>query len=134
MTNSMKILFFILFTQTVSAKLYLNVSVLVKKGVNLGITLASELHSVEEVRPEVPIIIKMKNGVEIEIVANLQNVNETYGPSENVMVIGKITNEKSEVIRDFSEEKIAIPLYHQHLISQEKDNQKIELRIQPEIR
>tara|TARA_R110002072_G_scaffold534_2_gene3562 strand:+ start:102390 stop:102803 length:414 start_codon:yes stop_codon:yes gene_type:complete len=137
MTNTMKILFFLLFTQAVSAKLYLNVSILVKKGVNLGITLASELQSVEEIRPEVPVIIKMKNGVIIEIQASFENIkssSEHYGPSENILVIGKIINEKGEIIRDFSKEKILIPLNEQHLISQEKDNQKIELRIQPEIR
>ena len=122
------------FSLTTQAKLYLNVSVLVKKGINIGITLASEVHSVEEVRPNVPINIQLKNGVSIDLEANFEGINTEIGPSENIIITGVIKNERNEVIKDFREEKVLIPLMQQRMITQEKDNQLVELRILPEIK
>ncbi len=130
----MIILLAMIFNLSIQAKLYLNVSVLVKKGINIGITLASEVHSVEEVRPNVPINIKLKNGVSIDLEANFEGINTDIGPSENIIITGVIKNERAEVIKDFRNEKVLIPLMQQRLITQEKDNQLVELRILPEIK
>lgn len=134
MSKSIMILFLMVFSLTTQAKLYLNVSVLVKKGINIGITLASEVHSVEEVRPNVPINIQLKNGVSIDLEANFEGINTEIGPSENIIITGVIKNERNEVIKDFREEKVLIPLMQQRMITQEKDNQLVELRILPEIK
>ncbi len=134
MSKSMIILLAMIFNLSIQAKLYLNVSVLVKKGINIGITLASEVHSVEEVRPNVPINIKLKNGVSIDLEANFEGINTDIGPSENIIITGVIKNERAEVIKDFRNEKVLIPLMQQRLITQEKDNQLVELRILPEIK
>ncbi len=54
-----------LYTSTSYARLFLDVSVLNKKGIDIGLTLGSELHSREEVRPKEDISLAMKSGVSV---------------------------------------------------------------------
>ena len=60
-----KILFLIcLFYSSISfANLYLNIGMVHKKGIDKGLVLKNELHSLDEVRGKEFIILKMKNGI-----------------------------------------------------------------------
>lgn len=53
------------------ARLLLDVSVLNKKGIDIGLTLGSEIHSREEVRRDEDINLAMKSGLSVLLRASL---------------------------------------------------------------
>lgn len=118
----------------VQAKLYLSVHIYNKKGIDLGVTLTSEFHSQEEVFEGQSILLKMKNGIKVLLQPEFEGVSEGIGPSENILIAGTITDPKGEIIKKWNKEELKIPLGERRELSQEKDNQLVEIKIQPEIK
>ncbi len=130
------VLLFLIFIDSAAwAKLYLNVSIYNKKGIDLGLTLASELHSIEEVHRGQPIFFRMRTGIEVVLKANFEEeVYNYYGPSNFILVRGKIRDRNGEILEDFMNKPISIPLGSKEIVVHNKETQLIELKIEPEVR
>jgi len=78
-----KILFFGLFLlpSFSLAQIKLNIDLILKRGVDKGLVLINELHSVESIRENKEIQLKMKNGLTVYLRATFYNSKEDYGPS-----------------------------------------------------
>ena len=119
------------------ARLFLNVSIINKKGIDIGLTLGSELHSVEEVRSSQPIELKMKSGIKviletefIEISSKLEG-KEVYGPISKIKVRGKILNFDDNVLKDFRKEPLLISLEEEHKVIYSQSSQLVEIILKP---
>lgn len=142
MNNSRAILtlFFIILMVPAQARLFLNVSILNKKGIDIGLTLGSELHSVEEVRENQTIELKMRSGIRVVLEANFVEAEEqvegknVYGPLSRVEVKGRIINGKNEVIKDFTKEPILIALEKKEKIIHSQDSQLVEIILRPHLK
>ena len=113
------------------ARLYLNASIYDKKGIDLGLNLASELHVLEEVRKGQEIVLQMRAGIEVRLKAHFQeDVGEgSYGPSDMVLVVGEIRDTKGQVLESFLERPIAIRLGEQEVVVYNHKAQLIELKL-----
>jgi len=119
------------------ARLFLNVSIINKKGIDIGLTLGSELHSVEEVRSSQPIELKMKSGIKVileteftEISSKLEG-KEVYGPISKIKVRGKILNFDDNVLKDFRKEPLLISLEEEHKVIYSQSSQLVEIILKP---
>lgn len=128
-----KFLFFIFLITSVNARLFFKVSVENKKGIDLGLVLTSELHSLEEVVIGKPLLLQMKNGVAIEMKAFWAKTAQDYGPSEKILIEGLIKDKKNNVLKEFSKEPLIAQLGKETVIYHEKEDQRIELKITPTI-
>lgn len=116
-----------------AAKLHLNISISNKKGINLGLILASELHSIREVQRGTPVVLRMKNGIAVTLIADFETAFRRYGPSEFVLIRGKIHNRAGDTLENFMDDPIAVALGSKKTIVHNKKNQLIELIVEPEI-
>ena len=114
-----------------SARLYLNASIYDKKGIDLGLNLASELHVLEEVRKGQEIVLQMRAGIEVRLKAHFQeDVGEgSYGPSDLVLVVGEIRDTRGRILESFLERPIAIRLGEQEVVVYNHKAQLIELKL-----
>ena len=124
------ILFFI-FCQQVNARLFIQVSIINRKGIDKNLTLMSELHTEEEIIGKNPILVMMKNGIVVELEAEYEVTPFIYGPSSNVFVKGRIFDKDREVLEDFYDKPLKIALGDRSLLVHNKGSQRIELKIQP---
>ena len=127
----------IMLMTSTQARLFLNVSIINKKGIDIGLTLGSELHSVEEVRSSQPIELKMKSGIKviletefIEISSKLEE-KEVYGPISKIKVRGKILNFDDNVLKDFRKEPLLISLEEEHKVIYSQSSQLVEIILKP---
>jgi len=86
------------------ARLFLDVSVINKKGIDIGLTLGSELHSREEVKPTEDIRIGMKSGLSVLLRASFDDKVESA-----TMPIEKEADPKIHLDKDKKEIKKATP-------------------------
>ncbi len=77
------------------ARLFLDVSVINKKGIDIGLTLGSELHSREEVKPTEDIRIGMKSGLSVLLRASFDDKVESA-----TMPIAKEADPKIDLEKD----------------------------------
>lgn len=77
------------------ARLFLDVSVINKKGIDIGLTLGSELHSREEVKPTEDIRIGMKSGLSVLLRASFNDKVESA-----TMPITKESDPKIDLEKD----------------------------------
>ncbi len=117
------------------AKLYLNASVYDKKGIDLGLALASELHALEEVGKGQTVVLQMKTGIKVELQAHFKEEASEgeYGPSDTIMVVGAIYDGEERVLESFLERPIAIRLGEQEVVVYNHKSQLIELKIGLEV-
>lgn len=118
------------------AILHLNVSVYDKKDIDSGLTLASELHSLEEIREGQRIFLKMKTGIQIILRAHFEAraAEGVVGPSDRVLIRGGIYDKRGRILKDFTNGPLLIPLGQNKAIIHQEGVQSIELKIGPEIR
>jgi hypothetical protein len=129
-----KILLFFFLLSSVEARLFFQVSIENKKGIDLGLILTSELHSMEEVIIGRPLLLRMKNGVAIEMKAYWSEPKEGMGPSEQISIEGKIIDKKDNILKDFSKDPLVAHLGKETKISHEKEDQRIEIKIIPKLK
>jgi len=77
MKQSFGLILFLLIGPLSHARLFLDVSILNKKGIDIGLTLGSELHSSEEVRPKEDIGLTMKSGMSVLLRAAFEDKPES---------------------------------------------------------
>ncbi|MAF77096.1 MAG: hypothetical protein CME63_12515 [Halobacteriovoraceae bacterium] len=146
-----------LFPSQVMARLLLDVSVLNKKGIDIGLTLGSEIHSREEVRRDEDINLAMKSGLSVllrasfnpEIESGKSFTNENFvgprrpdedapvviiGPSSKVIIRGRIIGTDGSIIKDFFENPLVVSLGEETIVTHSKDSQLVELKIKPHIK
>ena len=128
-----KFILLTLLMTSVNARLFFQVSVENKKGIDLGLVLTSELHSLEEVVIGKPLLLQMKNGVAIEMKAFWAETPKDYGPSEKILIEGKIFDKRNKVLKEFAKEPLIAQLGKETVIYHEKEDQRIELKITPTI-
>jgi hypothetical protein len=120
---------------SIQARLFLNVSVINKKGIDIGLTLGSELHSIEEVREDSPIILVMKSGIKVELKAQFleekSGTLESYGPSPEILVSGKIFDDSGAILKSFEEEALTVRLEEIVNITYSQNTQLVEVRVKP---
>lgn len=133
-------LIFIMLTVPAQARLFLDVSILNKKGIDIGLTLGSELHSVEEVRATKPIQLKMRSGIKVILEASFVEVFEKldnldiYGPISKVKVVGRILSSNNEIIKDFRQEPLIIGLEEKKKIIHSQSSQLVEIILKPHLK
>jgi hypothetical protein len=120
---------------SIQARLFLDVSVINKKGIDIGLTLGSELHSVEEVREDNSITLTMKSGIRVELNAHFleekSNTSSTYGPNPEILVTGKIFDDKGAILKNFESEALKVKLEEIVNIAYSQNAQLVEVRIKP---
>lgn len=120
------------------SRLFLNVSIVNKKGIDKGLTLGSELHSIEEVNRKENIVLKMRSGIQVVLNARFsdkpQEDTTLYGPSSEVMITGKILDDRNKVLKDFSEKPLYIALDDSSVVIHSKDSQLVEVSIVPHLK
>jgi hypothetical protein len=123
-------------------RLFLDVSIVNKKGIDIGLTLGSELHSIEEVRHNENILLKMRSGIQVVLDAyfieertpiNELEASEVYGPSSFVVVKGKILDSQNKVLKDFTKDPLKIPLEGKQQILHSQESQLVEVTLRPHL-
>ena len=128
-----------LLSPQVFGRLFLNVSIVNKKGIDIGLTLGSELHSIEEVRHNETIRLQMRSGIKLELDAYFieersQMVEEkVYGPSSTIFVKGKILDSQNKVLKDFTNEPLHISLEEERKILHSQESQLVEVTLKPHL-
>ncbi len=129
-------LFIFLLATTVHANLYLDVDLINKKGIDKGLVLVNELHTTEEVFGIRPVAIEMKDHMRLELVAKFVSDYGTYGPSALIMVTAKMISPSGNVLKDFSDKPLLVPLNTSKMFVFEKEDlgQSIEVTIKPHLK
>jgi len=137
-TTKLLLPFLILMSTAVNARLFLNVSMTNKKGIDIGLTLGSELHSVEEVHYSEEITVKMKSGIQVVLSATFKDFSDgddgVFGPSDEVIVRGKIIGSDGVVLKSFDKEALIIPLEQEKKVTHSQESQLVEVKIKPHLR
>lgn len=121
------------------ARLFINVSIVNKKGIDIGLTLGSELHSIEEVRHNEKISLKMRSGIKLELFAyfveEYSGIEEKdmYGPSSVILVRGRILDSQNNILKDFKDEPLKIPLEEEEKILHSQESQLVEVTLKPHL-
>lgn len=121
------------FISSAHARLFFKVSLENKKGIDLGLILTSELHSMEEIIIGRPLLLRMKNGVGIELKTFWVEPESGFGPGETLEVKGRVFDKKNQVLKDFTKEPLFVHLGKETIITHEKEDQRIEIKITPEL-
>ncbi len=123
-----------LFPKIVFASLWLNVSIVYKKGIDKGLVLINELHSKEELINNNTIQLRMKNGINIDIKTTIEPMKEVYGPSMLLKVQGMAKDLKGNEISSFEKSGIKINSKTPSTINfSSKSDQVFELTLKPVI-
>jgi len=116
------------------AQLKLNIGIILKRGVDKGLVLINELHSVEIIHGEKEISLKMKNGIAVYLKASYEVNEKSYGPSGNVRFTGRVVDSNQKIIKSLDEENIVILIGQSKKIICSGDSGRIvELTINPEM-
>ena len=152
----MKYLLTLIFLITCSvshARLFLDVSVVNKKGIDIGLTIGSEVHSREEVRPTEDINLSMKSGLSVLLRASFDNKVENgdplplptdpnvsaleipvvIGPSSKIIIRGRVIGVDGSILEDFFEKPLVVTLGETKVVTHSKDSQLVEIKIKPHI-
>lgn len=133
------ILFLIVCLNNAQARLFLDVSVINKKGIDIGLTLGSELHSIEEVRHNEKIILRMRSGIRLVLEAYFVEERPEYvggtefGPSSQIIVEGKILDSQNNVLKDFTKEPVKIDLEEIRKVIHSQESQLVEVTLKPHL-
>jgi len=117
------------------AAIKLNVSIIYKWGIDTGLVLVSELHSIEDVEEDKIAVIEMKNGFRIEVSGKFVDDENAYGPGDLVQISGKIYVNGKEMKDTFFNNLNLIHLDESKTFSyREKSGQLIEVTIVPRMK
>jgi len=117
------------------AKIVLNTCIVYKKGIDKGLVLVSEYHSVEEVDNYGMASLKIKDELEILLTASFIDDSQFYGPSSLIKIDGQLILRKKIVQNSFFNKGIQIPLgVSQTMIYQNDTGHMVELTITPEVK
>ena len=117
------------------ARLFLDVSIESKKGIDSELTLGSELHATKEVIGKSEISLKLKSGLKVFLKAIFAEDDVTViGPSDRIRVNGRVYGEGGEMVIDFLKEPLIIVLGEKRKFSHSLKGEKIDITILPYIK
>lgn len=136
--------------------LLIDVSIFNKKGIDIGLTLGSELHSTEEIHKGEDINLTMKSGVSLLLRVLFKDQEEfgkkkgsssfgeasegekkkertslTIGPSSDIIIRGRVIGVDGKILKDFFEKPLIIPLGQKVNIKYAKNSQLVEIYMRP---
>jgi len=127
-------LFFLFFPYLVQGQLKLNISIILKKGVDQGLILVNELHSAEFVKTKKMIKLRMRNGISVFLKAEYVEGADDYGPSGKIKLTGRVLDGNENLIKSFKDENIIIPMGDSRkIICEGSNHQIVEVTIRPEL-
>jgi len=134
MNKKIILLIFFLYSSQTLANLYLNIAIVHKKGIDKGLVLRNELHSLDEVRGKEFIVLEMKNGIKFLLSANYVIDQGVYGPSDTIFMEAKLLDKLGKRLKLPEEGSFIVKLGEKKiLLSNELNDQLIEITITPEI-
>lgn len=121
---------------TCEARLFLDVLIESKKGIDRELTLGSELHVTKEVFSTRPMILRLKSGLEITLKTKFDDnfLENEWGPIDRVIVAGDVKGDNGETIPSLFSRPVAIQLGKERVLSQVLKSEKIEIKITPYIK
>lgn len=125
-----------IFMSSVHARLFLDVSIENKKGIDRELTLGSELHATKEVLSSLPITLRLKSGLEVKLKTTFENelVAGEIGPSDKVSIIGEAKDASGKVMDKLFTNPVRITLGEEKALSQVFKSEKVEIKIKPYVR
>jgi hypothetical protein len=133
MTKTLLILYFLFLSAQAHAVIFVDVFITHHKGIDQGLTLMSELQSLEKVIGRERKILEMKNGIRLELhVDFIDEKGETIGPISRVRFTGRLLNTQRELLHEFLAQDSEVELGQEWSFSyDDKSGQLIEIRLVP---
>jgi hypothetical protein len=133
-----KIIFITILTSFLSmsawAKVQLDISVLVKRGLESGLVLTNEIHQVLLLSHTEVGQLRLKNGSKLEIGVQFLQEPKDYGPSSIVILRGMLKNLQGKVLGNFGDTNSVLHLGEQKtFIFREKSGQIVEVLVTPSV-
>jgi hypothetical protein len=118
-----------------SASIKINISIIQKKGVNKGLVLVSEYHTVEEIDDRSGLSLELKNGIKFEFSYQFVQESKDFGPSDTIRIKGRVWELPNTALFTFIDQPITIRLGEAKNFSytDEKEGKLTELVIRPEL-
>jgi hypothetical protein len=114
--------------------LSLNAKLLNKRGMDHGFIIETETQFIKEFNGTRPIRFKTKNGINIELVGNFIDTNETYGPSDLVVFKGDLFDNAGRPMKIFGNKPVVLKLGQEKKFEIKRGKgQILEFTIKPEV-
>ncbi|MEI8345883.1 MAG: hypothetical protein WCG27_00335 [Pseudomonadota bacterium] len=117
------------------AGIRVNISVIQKKGMDKGLVLINEFHTVEEIDDRQGLTLDLKNGMKIKLTYQFMQDQKDYGPSNIIKIQGQVWEGPQKLLFSFQDDPMIIHLGESKTFTHvDKDSgQQIELIIRPDI-
>lgn len=126
-----------LFSLSLQARIFVDISMVYKRGVDKQLVLESELHSVEEIWGEKRINLIMNNGTRLVLFVGFWDGPKTedetnlVGPSSKVFLEGKLLYPDGSLSRDIDKRKAHVRLGEVYSLIIKDKTRLIEILIKP---
>jgi hypothetical protein len=125
----------LLISFTAFGRIALDVSVISKKGMDQGLTLVSELHSIVNIFGKEMSNLNVSNGIEIYLGAKFQKSSDVFGPSDHILVKMEVLDANQDVLLDHLDEGFIIKIGEKkQIIHKDDKGQIVEITITPKIK
>ncbi len=110
-----------------------DVSLVHKLGIDKGLVLVSEVHTMEIMELGHWIKVTMKNGPTLDLMAKMKVRPKSIGPSSLLDFWWELRNEEGQVIKEKNQEGMTVPLGFKHQVNykDEERGQLIEVTLLP---
>lgn len=133
MIKTLLLLFALFFSLNAHSLIFVDVFITHHKGIDQGLTLMSELQSMEKMIGREKKILEMKNGIRLEL--NVEFVDQKadiIGPVSRVRFFGRLLNSKREVLYELLPDESEVELGQEWSFSfDDKGGELIEIRLLP---
>lgn len=127
------ILFFLFFSFTAHANFLVNLNIIHKKGIDKGLILASELHTIEKGLPGERIVATTSSGLRFEVLLDWSLDRSAYGPSSELVFVLWIFDSKTmKVLHKFPEGRVNLE-ESRLLTFQKNDGELVEVSLKPKM-
>ncbi|MCB9060209.1 MAG: hypothetical protein H6622_01640 [Halobacteriovoraceae bacterium] len=126
-----KVILALFFTNVAMAYINLEISITHRKGIDKGLTLVSELHSLEVMDNEKGLDLVMKDGHRFHFNSQFSENNGDYGPTANIDLTVQLFDTDGGHIHTYSGEQMKISLGEKKKITYESEGQLVEVLIRP---
>jgi hypothetical protein len=117
-----------------SSKLYFNIEIIHKLGIEKNLKLKSELYFHKDIREKEQFHLKMKNGIRLSLLAKYFKDKDVYGPSDKLSLKLKLFGKQSQKLTLSNDGELIIKLGEKKsLVSKDLTNQLIEINLTPEM-
>lgn len=118
-----------------NARLFMEVYLTHRKGIDQGLTLMSELQSLEEFWGEEKISVELRNGIRLEVGGRFlvaSSSEESFGPPSRVLLSGRLLGPRQQVWLDFTKKQVEVNLGEEFRTTYDDEaGQQVEIRLHP---